>query len=61
MSKLMRGIRALEIHSGNLCTLFFISPPWFCKPFVYDFHQGVEGDPRFTLIDDLSLSLLSRP
>jgi hypothetical protein len=35
--------------------LVLISPPWFCKTFVYDFHQGVEGDPHFTLVDELSL------
>jgi hypothetical protein len=39
-----------------LCSIFLL--PGSVILFVYDFHQGVEGDPRFTLIDDLSLSLL---
>ena len=59
LSKLMQGIRAFEhIFFEILCTLFCVSPPWFCKTFVCNFHQGVEGDPRFSLVDELSLSLL---
>ena len=48
------GKSRFEIYAA--CLVFLL--PGSVKTFVCNFHQGVEGDPRFTLIDDLSLSLL---
>ena len=45
-------------HFGIYAPRFEFLLPGSVKTFVCNFHQGVEGDPRFTLIDDLSLSLL---
>jgi hypothetical protein len=37
-----------------LCSIVLL--PGSVILFVYDFHQGVEGDPHFALVDDLSLT-----
>ena len=49
-----KGKSRFEIYAP--CLVFLL--PGSVKTFVCNFHQGVEGDPRFTLVDDLSLSLL---
>ena len=51
---LCKGKSCFEIYVSHFVFLL----PGSVKTFVCNFHQGVEGDPRFTLIDDLSLSLL---